>query len=91
LTHGSRVDLGPKPDDQGSPRWHQLPHDINHQGGVTNSIFYASVILFHHVVFVLTGAVVDVRAEFLGDDLSSPLTNRARVESMHVGVVQIET
>ena len=25
--------------------------------------------MFHHVVFVLTGAVVDVRAECLGDDL----------------------
>jgi hypothetical protein len=31
--------------------------------------FYAPVILFHHVVFVLTGAVVDVRVEFLGDGL----------------------
>src|SRR4051812_31001860 len=28
--------------------------------------FYAPVILFHHVIFVLTGAVVDVRAEFVG-------------------------
>ena len=27
------------------------------------------MILFHHVVFVLAGAVVDVRAEFLGDGL----------------------
>src|SRR3954454_19010448 len=31
--------------------------------------FYASVILFHHVVFVLTGAVVDARAKFVGDSL----------------------
>src|SRR4051812_33540858 len=31
--------------------------------------FYAPVILFDYVVFVLTGAVVDVRAEFLGDGL----------------------
>ena len=29
--------------------------------------FYAPVILFNHVVFVLAGAVIDVRAEFLGD------------------------
>jgi hypothetical protein len=27
------------------------------------------VILFQHVIFVLTGAVIDVRAEFLGDGL----------------------
>src|SRR3954449_7860204 len=31
--------------------------------------FYAPVILFHHVVFVLTGAVVDVCAEFIGNGL----------------------
>src|SRR4051812_40419801 len=31
--------------------------------------FYAPVILFHHVVFVLTGAVINVRAEFVGDGL----------------------
>ena len=31
--------------------------------------FYAPVILFHHVVFVLTGAVVDVRAKFVGNGL----------------------
>jgi transposase len=29
--------------------------------------FYAPVILFQHVVFILAGAVVDIRAEFLGD------------------------
>jgi hypothetical protein len=29
--------------------------------------FYAPVILFQHVVFVLAGAVIDVRAEFIGD------------------------
>ncbi|KJB91274.1 hypothetical protein N826_31075 [Skermanella aerolata KACC 11604] len=28
---------------------------------------YAPVILFDHVVFILTGAVIDVRAEFVGD------------------------
>ena len=39
--------------------------------------FYAPVILFQHVVFVLAGAVVDVRAEFLGDGL--------RVAGMTVG------
>src|SRR4051812_1783616 len=39
--------------------------------------FYAPVILFHHVVFVLTGAVINVRAEFLGDGL--------RVAGMTVG------
>src|SRR3954470_16411037 len=31
--------------------------------------FYAPVILFDHVVFILTGTVVDVGAEFLGDGL----------------------
>ena len=31
--------------------------------------FYAPVILFDHVVFVLAGAVVNVRAEFVGDGL----------------------
>ena len=31
--------------------------------------FYSPVILFDHVVFVLTGAVVDVRAELLGNGL----------------------
>src|SRR3954451_9316238 len=31
--------------------------------------FYAPVILFDHVIFVLTGAVVDVRAEFVGNGL----------------------
>jgi hypothetical protein len=29
--------------------------------------FHPSVILFQHVVFILTGAVVDVRAEFVGE------------------------
>src|SRR4051794_21157026 len=31
--------------------------------------FYAPMILFDHVVFVLAGAVVNVRAEFVGDGL----------------------
>src|SRR5215203_3690529 len=31
--------------------------------------FYAPVILFDHVVFILTGTVVDIGAEFLGDGL----------------------
>src|SRR5687768_13858116 len=29
--------------------------------------FYAPVILFDHVIFILTGAMIDVRAEFVGD------------------------
>jgi hypothetical protein len=29
--------------------------------------FHSSVILFQHVVLILAGAVVDIRAEFLGD------------------------
>jgi hypothetical protein len=30
-------------------------------------------------------------SKFQGASFTSPLTNRARVDSMHVGVVQIET
>src|SRR3954469_23997608 len=29
--------------------------------------FYSSVIQFRHVILILAGAVVDIRAEFLGD------------------------
>src|SRR6476620_8461802 len=41
--------------------------------------FDAPVILFQHVIFVLTDTVVDVRAEFLGDGLgiAGVLSNRA--------------
>ena len=37
--------------------------------------FYAPVILFQHVVFILAGAVVDVRAEFV-----YPATIKVRTE-----------
>src|SRR4051794_39760809 len=30
---------------------------------------YPSVILFHHVVFILTGTMINVGAEFVGDGL----------------------
>jgi len=36
--------------------------------------FYPSVILFDHVVFILAGAVIDIRAEFVGDGLGVALS-----------------
>lgn len=40
--------------------------------------FYAPVILFDHVIFVLTGAVIDIRAELLGNGAGVALVQRGR-------------